>query len=155
MGMRVIPEMYCTTWPTASAARGALASSSSTWENQKNDVYINYFRFEAMVTKATPINLANHVYFNLAGHKTGAAGINRTLMWDTWIVHSRSEWSCDADGGKWVHSCLWQTHTHRGDSYCSWHCVWPQVWLLFKVSIIIIDDKFWVLPKTPWIHQYL
>ena len=33
------------------------------------------FRFEAMVTKATPVNLANHVYFNLAGHKTGAAGL--------------------------------------------------------------------------------
>ena len=30
--------------------------------------------FTAMVSAATPINLANHVYFNLAGHETGAAG---------------------------------------------------------------------------------
>ena len=30
--------------------------------------------FTAMVTAATPMNLANHVYFNLAGHKAGAAG---------------------------------------------------------------------------------
>jgi len=37
-------------------------------------------KFEAMVTKATPINLANHVYFNLAGHKTGAAGLNDHVM---------------------------------------------------------------------------
>ena len=32
--------------------------------------------FTAMVSAATPINLANHVYFNLAGHETGAAGEN-------------------------------------------------------------------------------
>ena len=31
-------------------------------------------QFTAMVTAATPVNLANHVYFNLAGHKAGAAG---------------------------------------------------------------------------------
>ena len=30
--------------------------------------------FTAMVSAATPINLANHVYFNLAGHNTGAQG---------------------------------------------------------------------------------
>ena len=30
--------------------------------------------FTAMVSAATPINLANHVYFNLAGHETGATG---------------------------------------------------------------------------------
>lgn len=31
-------------------------------------------KFTAMVSKASPINLANHVYFNLAGHETGASG---------------------------------------------------------------------------------
>jgi len=31
--------------------------------------------FSAMVGKATPINLANHVYFNLAGHDQGAQGL--------------------------------------------------------------------------------
>jgi len=31
--------------------------------------------FSAMVSKATPINLANHVYFNLAGHDQGAKGL--------------------------------------------------------------------------------
>jgi aldose 1-epimerase len=30
--------------------------------------------FKAMVTAATPVNLVNHVYFNLAGHKAGAEG---------------------------------------------------------------------------------
>ena len=30
--------------------------------------------FSALVTAATPINLANHVYFNLAGHSSGATG---------------------------------------------------------------------------------
>ena len=30
--------------------------------------------FTAMVTAPTPVNLANHVYFNLAGHQTGSAG---------------------------------------------------------------------------------
>ena len=32
--------------------------------------------FTAMVTAPTPVNLANHVYFNLAGHQTGSAGKN-------------------------------------------------------------------------------
>jgi len=36
--------------------------------------------FTAMVSAATPINLANHVYFNLAGHETGAAGLNDHVM---------------------------------------------------------------------------
>jgi len=31
--------------------------------------------FTAMVSAATPINLANHVYFNLAGHQAGAEGL--------------------------------------------------------------------------------
>ena len=30
--------------------------------------------FTAMVSAPTPINLANHVYFNLAGHTAGAQG---------------------------------------------------------------------------------
>ena len=30
--------------------------------------------FTAMVTAPTPVNLANHVYFNLAGHQAGSAG---------------------------------------------------------------------------------
>jgi len=37
-------------------------------------------QFTAMVTAPTPINLANHVYFNLAGHQTGAAGLNEHVM---------------------------------------------------------------------------
>jgi len=37
-------------------------------------------QFTAMVTAATPVNLANHVYFNLAGHKAGAAGLNEHVM---------------------------------------------------------------------------
>lgn len=36
--------------------------------------------FSALVTAATPINLANHVYFNLAGHSAGAAGLNDHVM---------------------------------------------------------------------------
>jgi len=36
--------------------------------------------FTAMVSAATPINLANHVYFNLAGHNTGAQGLNDHIM---------------------------------------------------------------------------
>lgn len=36
--------------------------------------------FTAMVSAATPINLANHVYFNLAGHQAGAAGLNDHVM---------------------------------------------------------------------------
>jgi len=34
----------------------------------------------AMVSAPTPINLANHVYFNLAGHKAGAQGLNEHVM---------------------------------------------------------------------------
>merc|ERR1711936_1156922 len=36
--------------------------------------------FTGTVTAATPLNLANHVYFNLAGHKTGAAGLEDHVM---------------------------------------------------------------------------
>jgi len=41
----------------------------------KNDgsVQIN---FNAMVSKATPLNLTNHVYFNLGGHSSGKQGLN-------------------------------------------------------------------------------
>ena len=31
-------------------------------------------QFSGMVSAPTPVNLANHVYFNLAGHETGATG---------------------------------------------------------------------------------
>jgi len=36
--------------------------------------------FTAMVSAPTPINLANHVYFNLAGHQAGARGLNEHVM---------------------------------------------------------------------------
>merc|ERR1712215_156612 len=36
--------------------------------------------FTAMVSAPTPINLANHVYFNLAGHQAGAKGLNEHVM---------------------------------------------------------------------------
>jgi len=36
--------------------------------------------FKAMTTSATPINLANHVYFNLAGHDAGAEGLYDHVM---------------------------------------------------------------------------
>jgi len=36
--------------------------------------------FTAMVSAPTPINLANHVYFNLAGHQAGAQGLNDHVM---------------------------------------------------------------------------
>jgi len=36
--------------------------------------------FTAMVSAPTPINLANHVYFNLAGHKAGEKGLNDHVM---------------------------------------------------------------------------
>ena len=36
--------------------------------------------FTAMVSAPTPINLANHVYFNLAGHQTGAKGTQVTEL---------------------------------------------------------------------------
>ena len=42
--------------------------------------------FTAMVSAATPINLANHVYFNLAGHETGAAGENYEMEVMTVLV---------------------------------------------------------------------
>jgi len=36
--------------------------------------------FTAMVTKATPMNLANHVYFNLGGHGSGADSLEDHVM---------------------------------------------------------------------------
>jgi len=36
--------------------------------------------FSGMVSAATPVNLANHVYFNLAGHATGEKGLNDHVM---------------------------------------------------------------------------
>merc|ERR1712013_655780 len=36
--------------------------------------------FTAMVSAPTPINLANHVYFNLAGHRAGTKGLNEHVM---------------------------------------------------------------------------
>ena len=37
-------------------------------------------KFTGMVTAATPVNLANHIYFNLAGHSSGAPGLNEHVM---------------------------------------------------------------------------
>merc|ERR1719422_11210 len=37
-------------------------------------------QFSAMVSAPTPINLANHVYFNLAGQNSGASGLNDHVM---------------------------------------------------------------------------
>lgn len=45
--------------------------------DSKGAVKIN---FTAMVSAPTPINLANHVYFNLAGHQAGAQGLNDHVM---------------------------------------------------------------------------
>jgi len=36
--------------------------------------------FSAMVTKPTPVNLANHVYFNLGGHQSGKEGLDEHVM---------------------------------------------------------------------------
>ncbi|XP_023336109.1 aldose 1-epimerase [Eurytemora carolleeae] len=45
--------------------------------NENGEVRLD---FSAMVSSATPINLANHVYFNLGGHTSGAAGLNDHVM---------------------------------------------------------------------------
>merc|ERR1712117_121208 len=37
-------------------------------------------QFSGMVSAPTPVNLANHVYFNLAGHETGATGLKDHVM---------------------------------------------------------------------------
>jgi len=36
--------------------------------------------FSGAVTAPTPVNMVNHVYFNLAGHKAGADGLNEHVM---------------------------------------------------------------------------
>merc|ERR1719153_1275333 len=36
--------------------------------------------FSAMVTKPTPVDLANHVYFNLGGHQSGKEGLDEHVM---------------------------------------------------------------------------
>merc|ERR1712106_941306 len=59
----------------------------STVDQEAGTVTFSYFskgavkiNFTAMVSAPTPINLANHVYFNLAGHQTGAKGLNDHVM---------------------------------------------------------------------------
>ena len=47
---------------------GALSTSVTYTLTSDNELRISY---EATTTKATPINLTNHTYFNLAGHETG------------------------------------------------------------------------------------
>jgi len=36
--------------------------------------------FSGMVSAASPVNMTNHVYFNLAGHKSGASGLEDHIM---------------------------------------------------------------------------
>ena len=47
--------------------------------------------FTGMVSAPTPINLANHVYFNLAGHQAGAKGSVRGGVASVLIQVSRAE----------------------------------------------------------------
>jgi aldose 1-epimerase len=36
--------------------------------------------FKAITDRPTPINLANHAYFNLAGHTTGSQGLYEHII---------------------------------------------------------------------------
>lgn len=55
---------------------GQLSTQVTYTLNSENDLMIEY---RATTTKATPVNLTNHAYFNLAGHDSGDV-LNQHLM---------------------------------------------------------------------------
>ena len=55
-----------------------LASASYSFSADGRALVIGY---SASVTAASPVNLANHVYLNLAGHGAGSDGVKAHHVW--------------------------------------------------------------------------